>query len=227
MSDPITVLGRGKAGRALATALGVPNLPHDAEPPGLVILAVPDHAIATVSARFVGRCAHLSGSLHLDSVPAAHPLVSFDGTPQDWSGVPLAITGPVPTPIVERLTALGFVAFELPPEKKALYHAAAVLTSGHAATLWLGAAELLRAAGVALPGHGLLALARASLDNVARHGAAGRTGPFVRNDEATIDRDAAALPDAWRSIFLELGRAPIGSRPTLPRSSELSSADDD
>ncbi|MEM7677432.1 MAG: DUF2520 domain-containing protein [Myxococcota bacterium] len=209
MSDAMTVLGRGKAGRALSAALSVPNLPHDATPEGLVILAVPDRAIAEVATRFMGRCCHLSGSLHLDDVPAAHPLVSFDGTPRDFLGIPLALTGRVPTGIVDALTRLGFVPFDLPPEHKALYHAAAVLTSGHAATLWLGAEMLLKQAGVVLPGRGLLPLAQATLDNVATHGASGRTGPFVRGDEATIARDRNALSEPWGQIFEILGHAPI------------------
>ena len=209
MSESITVLGRGKAGRSLAQALGAPNLSHEAEPAGLVILAVPDRAVAEVGRRFAGRCAHLSGSLHLEDIPAAHPLVSFDGAARDWSGVPLALTGAVPPPIVTALAGLGFAPFDLVAEKKALYHAAAVMTSGHAATLWLGAAALLHRAGVELPGQGLLPLARATLENVANHGAAGRTGPFVRGDLETIDRDADALPEPWRSVFLGLGRAPI------------------
>ncbi len=217
MTEPITILGRGKAGRALAAALRIPNLPHTANPDGWVLLAVPDRAIETVGRRFIGRVAHLSGSLHLDAIPAAHPLVSFDGTVKDWRGVPLAVTGDVPAPIIDALTALGFVAFDLPPEHKALYHAAAVLTSGHAATLWLGATALLAQAGVRLPGEGLLPLARTTLANVAEHGAGGRTGPFVRNDRATIDRDADALSEPWRTIFLTLGRAPVDSRALPPR----------
>ena len=210
MNNAITVLGRGKAGRALAAALGAPNLSHDAEPDGLVLLAVPDRAIETVGRRFAGRCAHLSGSLNLDAIPAAHPLVSFDGTAKDWTGVPLAVTGPVPPPIVDALAGLGFVPFDLEPAQKALYHSAAVLTSGHAATLWLGAEHLLRQAGVQLPGEGLLPLARATLDNIERLGAAGRTGPFVRGDQKTIERDAEALPEPWRAVFMLLGNAPIG-----------------
>lgn len=205
----LTVVGRGKAGRALSAALGVPNVPHTDTPSGQVILAVPDFAVAEVGRRFAGRSAHLSGSLDLAHVPAAHPLVSFDGTARDWTGVPLAVTGPVPDQIVDALSGLGFLPFDLPAEHKPLYHAAAVLTSGHAATLWLGAAHLLAEAGVTLPGEGLLPLARATLDNVARHGVAGRTGPFVRNDEETIDRDARALSEPWRTVFLRLGRAPV------------------
>jgi len=120
---------------------------------------------------------------------------------------PLAITGAVPDDLRRAFGALGFAAFDLPAELKPLYHAAAVLTSGHAATLWLGAAALLRAQGVALPGRGLLPLAEATLRNVAELGTAGRTGPFVRGDEATIDRDAEVLPEPWKELFLKLGRS--------------------
>jgi len=116
------------------------------------------------------------------------------------------VTGSLPDELARAFGDLGFVAFDLPAELKPLYHAAAVLTSGHAASLWLGAEALLRAQGLALPGRGLLALAEATLRNVEAAGAAGRTGPFVRGDEATIARDAEALPAPWREIFLKLGR---------------------
>ena len=42
---------------------------------------------------------------------------------------------------------------------------------------------------------------------LAMRSAAGRTGPFVRKDEATIARDAAALPEPWARLFVELGRS--------------------
>lgn len=202
-----TILGRGKAGRALSAAMGVPNVARDADPEGWVVLAVPDHAIAATAARFAGRCVHLSGSLHVPGVPCAHPLTSFDGTARDWTGTPLALTDAPPAEIVEAFARVGFAPFELAPEHKALYHAAAVLTAGHAATLWLGAHERLEAAGVHLPGRGLWPLAAAALDNARRLGREGRTGPFARGDEATIARDADALEEPWRTIFLTLGRA--------------------
>jgi predicted short-subunit dehydrogenase-like oxidoreductase (DUF2520 family) len=208
MTVEFTILGRGRAGRALAEAWGprVALVDHAAQPEGLVVLAVPDRMVPDLAVRFPGRCVHLAGSLQVAGVPCAHPLTSFDGHAQDWTGTPLAITGAVPDALRRAFGDLGFAAFDLPAELKPLYHAAAVLTSGHAATLWLGAEALLRAQGVALPGHGLLPLAEATLRNVRELGAAGRTGPFVRGDEATIARDAAALPEAWREVFLKLGR---------------------
>ncbi len=208
MTVEITILGRGRAGRALAEAWGprAALVDHAARPEGLVLLAVPDQAVPGLAACFPGRCVHLAGSLQVEGVPCAHPLTSFDGRARDWTGTPLAITGAVPDDLRRAFGDLGFAAFDLPAELKPIYHAAAVLTSGHAATLWLGAEALLRAQGVALPGRGLLPLAEATLRNVGELGATGRTGPFARGDEATIARDAAALPDAWRDIFLKLGR---------------------
>jgi len=202
-----TILGRGRAGRALGEAWGdrAALLPGSARPAGPVLLAVPDGAVEALARHFPGRCVHLSGSLHLDGVPSAHPLTSFDGAPADWRGTPLALTGPVPEGLVSAFRELGFAPFELPADLKPLYHACAVLASGHAATLWVGARDLLARRGVALPGRGLAPLAEATLRNVETHGAAGRTGPFVRGDAATIARDAAALPEAWRDVFLELG----------------------
>jgi predicted short-subunit dehydrogenase-like oxidoreductase (DUF2520 family) len=208
MAAEFTILGRGRAGRALAEAWAgrAQLLDHAADPLGLVILAVPDRAVPEVAVRFPGRCVHLAGSLHIPGVPCAHPLTSFDGRARDWTGTPLAITGAVPDDLRRAFGDLGFAAFDLPAELKPVYHAAAVLSSGHAATLWLGAEALLRAQGVALPGRGLLPLAEATLRNVAERGAAGRTGPFARGDEATIARDAEVLPEAWREVFLKLGR---------------------
>lgn len=208
MGPEFTILGRGRAGRALASAWGdrVRLLPRDASPEGPVLIAVPDDAIPGMAARFPGRCVHLSGSLHLEGVPSAHPLTSFDGEAADWSGTPLAVTGPVPDAMRQAFIDLGFLPFDLPSELKPLYHAAAVLTSGHTSALWLGAARLLAERGAALPGRGLVPLAEATLRNIERKGEAGRTGPFVRGDEATIARDAAALPPEWREIFLKLGR---------------------
>ncbi len=208
MTRAFSILGRGRLGRALSAAWGerVALLPHEADPEGLVLLAVPDDAIAGLAARFPRRCVHASGSLHLPDVPCAHPLTSFDGQLRDWSGTPLAITGAVPEAILHEFESLGFLPFELEPRLKALYHACAVLASGHAASLWLGATRMLEEAGVRLPGRGMMPLAEITVRNISEHGLGGRTGPFVRGDESTIARDAEALPSEWREVFLKLGR---------------------
>ncbi|MDB5987500.1 MAG: hypothetical protein JWR16_2553 [Nevskia sp.] len=209
MSVPaFSIVGRGKAGRALAQAWGsrIALLSHDETPvTEWVLLAVPDAAIAAQAARFPGHCVHLSGSLDLDDVPCAHPLTSFGAQADDWRGTPLALTGAVPQFITDAFVELGFVPFVLPREHKALYHAVAVLACAHSATLWLGAQALLAEAGVTLPGAGLRPLVEITVRKIFEQGASARTGPFVRGDQATIQRDAAALPPAWREVFLKLG----------------------
>jgi predicted short-subunit dehydrogenase-like oxidoreductase (DUF2520 family) len=207
MSHRFTILGRGKAGRALADALGgaAALAAHGADPAGSVLLALPDGAIAEHSARFPGRCCHLSGSLHIEDVPSLHPLTSFGGAAADWRGAPLAVTCEPPKAVLDAFISLGFAPFNLPAELKPLYHACAVMASGHAATLLLAADSMLRGSGIALPGRGLLGLAEAALRNAAELGQEGLTGPFVRRDEETIGRDAQALPERWRGMFVGLG----------------------
>lgn len=209
MAIEFSILGRGRTGRSLAKAWGgrVALLDHLQRPQGFVLLAVPDQFLEALAPAFPGRCAHLSGSLDFPGVPSAHPLTSFDGEARDWRGTPLALTGAVPDFLRQAFGELGFAPFDLAPELKPLYHAVAVLSSGHAASLWLGAEQLLRGQGVVLPGRGLWPLVEATLQHVETQGLAGRTGPFVRGDEATVARDAAALPEPWRGIFLQLGRS--------------------
>ena len=203
MSAEFTILGRGRAGRALAAALGerVFLQPRDAEPEGAVLLALPDRALQEYSAKFRGRCAHLSGSLLIEGVPSLHPLVSFDGGAADWRGAPLAVTGQPPLPILNALVSLGFIPFDLPANLKPLYHACAVLASGHVATLFVAATEMLKSSGIALPGSGLAPLAHTAINNAAKHGRKGITGPFARGDRETIQRDLNALPEEWRGVF--------------------------
>jgi len=207
MKSHFTILGRGKAGRALASALsGVAALEtHEANPQGPILLAIPDSAIELHAGRFPDRCAHMSGSLHIDGVPSLHPLVSFDGSAADWRGIPLAVTGAPPKNILDAFISLGFIPFELPPNLKPLYHACAVMASGHAATLWMAAESILSSSGISLPGRGIIGLAESTLANIKQHGKNGITGPFARGDSDTIHRDLQALPEQWRNLFGELG----------------------
>jgi predicted short-subunit dehydrogenase-like oxidoreductase (DUF2520 family) len=170
-----------------------------------VLLALPDDVIDEYTKKFKGRCAHLSGSLHIDGVPSLHPLVSFDGSAQDWNGIPLGVTGVPPKEILDAFESLGFVPFDLPAELKPLYHACAVMASGHVATLWMGADRLLKGRGVVLPGKGLMGLAESTLRNVQKHGERAVTGPFVRGDGETVKRDCEALPEEWRGVFGGVG----------------------
>jgi CRISPR-associated endonuclease Csn1 len=170
------------------------------------------------SAKFKNRCAHISGSLHIEGVPSLHPLVSFDGEAADWRGAPLAVTGEPPQPILAALISLGFAPFDLSPHLKPLYHACAVLASGHIATLFAAATEILKSSGIALPGNGLAPLAQTAINNAAKHGREGITGPFARGDRDTIQRDLNVLPEEWRGVFEGVGE--MGKQPAFAAGSQ-------
>ena len=208
----VRVVGRGRAGGALAGALAAVGWDVEAAPGtaavaaagvDLVVLAVPDGAIATVAAAVTPGAAvvaHLSGSLGLDVLApharraAVHPLVALPnpevGAERLRAGAWFAVAGdPVAAEVV---AALGGRAVVVPDDQRAAYHAAACIASNHLVAL-LGQVERV-AAGVGVPLEAYLDLARATIDNVAALGpAAALTGPAARGDTATLDRHRAAL----------------------------------
>lgn len=215
MSDgtpSVRVVGRGRAGGSLAGALTAVGWDVEAvagraataaEGVDLVVLAVPDGAIAEVAAAVdpgPAVIAHLAGSLGLDVLApherraAVHPLVALPtpevGAERLRDGAWFAVAGePIAAEVV---AALGGRAVEVDDEQRAAYHAAACIASNHLVAL-LGQVERV-AAPVGVPLEAYLDLARATLDNVAALGpAAALTGPAARGDTATLDRHRAAL----------------------------------
>lgn len=233
-------IGPGRAGRSLSAALrqrgwSVELLDrHDdvsgaAQGVELLVLAVPDDAIATV-ARSVRPEAgsvvcHLSGSRRLDVLAphprraSVHPLASLPdeavGAARLLGGATFAVAG---DPIARRLVAdLGGRAIEVPDEHRARYHAAAVVAANHLTALAAQVERLARAAG--LPGDAFWPMARDTLDNVARLGAVpALTGPAARGDAATIRAHLEAIPADERPLYLALAAeaARLAGR-TLPQ----------
>lgn len=134
-----------------------------------------------------------------------HPLMTFPGVAvgvPDLRGVGARVDGtPRATAAALELAGLlGLRPFHVPGDSR-LYHAAASLTSGHLAALFLDAAGILTRAGVpaeearAL----LLPLATESLRRVAAAGGVALTGPAARGDRATEQQHEDALsPDESR-----------------------------
>ena len=120
-----------------------------------------------------------------------------DGPPPRLTGAAAAIDGSSPeTLAVARALAetLGMAPIELAPEDRAAYHAAASIASNFLVTLE-GAAE--RLAGTAgLQREQLVPLVRATVENWARLGPErALTGPVARGDEATVQRQRAAVAE--------------------------------
>ena len=225
----VRIIGAGRAGTAMANALG--EVGWDVQPfparhgdisdaaagVDLLVLATPDGVIDEV-ARAVAPdaeavVAHLAGSLGIDVLEphhrraAIHPLVALPdgavGAKRLRSGGWFAVAG---DEIAWRVVAdLGGRPFEVADEKRALYHASAVVASNHLVAL-LGQAE--RIAGEAgVPFDALLDLVSSTMANVVELGpAAALTGPAARGDTVTIQRHLEALDETERAAYDVMAR---------------------
>jgi len=198
----------------------------------LVVLAVPDSAIAPLCAQLRWRpgqaVIHLAGAYGRELLaPAAragaetgafHPLQTFAGAadPAAWQGVGIAIDAdpPLADELVWLAWQLGAEPFLLDPAQRPLYHAAAAIAANGFVALVGTAAELLgRAAGLerARAVRHLLPLVRGVLRNLEQLGLPqALTGPVARADRATLERHVAALAQAapeWQTLYRELCRA--------------------
>jgi len=225
----LRVIGPGRAGRSLATALAragwqvVGLVGRDGDVAGaatgadLLVIATPDAAVASVADQVdpSETCvvAHLAGSLGLEVLvahprrAAMHPLVALpdaDVGAQRLAGAWFAVAG---DPLAQRVVAdLGGRWFEVADDDRAAYHAAAAVASNHLVAL-MGQVERI-AAGIGVPGEAYLLLAAASLQNVAALGAAGAlTGPVARGDWDTVARHLGAIDPSEHEAYLALAAA--------------------
>lgn len=207
---PITIVGAGRLGTALAAALRAAGADvhgplRRGEPVGdapVVLLCVPDGAIAVVAATvpagaLVGHC---SGATTLDALGeregfSLHPLMTVTDAGARFSGAGCAVAGSSPRALDAARAiaeALGMTPFAVADADRALYHAAASTASNFVVTLAAVAESLAARAGV--PRAMLAPLAEAAVRNWAEHGgAAALTGPVARGDEETVHRQRAAV----------------------------------
>jgi predicted short-subunit dehydrogenase-like oxidoreductase (DUF2520 family) len=204
------VVGHGRLGTALAAALRAAGAPVDgplgrgatAATAEVVFLAVPDAEIARAAehvapGRLVGHCSGATTLAPLHGHPEAfslHPLMTVTTAGADFTGATAAIAGSTDAALSTAhalATALGMSPVEIPDADRAAYHAAASMASNFLVTLqW--AAE--RVGG--LDRAALAPLVRATVDNWVAGGAqAALTGPIARGDEATVDKQRAAVAD--------------------------------
>jgi predicted short-subunit dehydrogenase-like oxidoreductase (DUF2520 family) len=109
---------------------------------------------------------------------------------------------------------LGGESFEINPEFKTLYHAAALMTAGHLIALFDVAAETLSRCGIEEPEARriLLPLAQSAVENLGRQTpAAALTGTFARADAETMRRHLESLStnETALHIYVELGKRSI------------------
>ena len=199
MIQTVQVIGAGRVGTALAARLaerGVELREGDAE---LVLLCVPDAAIADVARSVdVGPwVAHVSGATPLSALDphrrrfGLHPLQTFTRArgPEQLDGAWAAVTAETDEARscgFELARLLGLEPFELADDARPLYHAGAAVASNYLVTLHRVAADLFRAAGA--PPEALTPLMRRTIDNGFE-----LTGPIERGDWETVERHREAI----------------------------------
>jgi predicted short-subunit dehydrogenase-like oxidoreductase (DUF2520 family) len=206
MIRSVRVVGTGRAGGAIAARLRERGLEvragreatADSE---LVILAVPDAAIAEVAQRLpIGPwVAHVSGATSLSALAphrlrfCVHPLqtLSRDRGPEQLNGAWAAITFETDEAAARArwlADGLGLRAFPLADADKPLYHAGAAIASNFLVTLYRAAARLMEATGA--PPEALVPLMERTIEN-----GFVLTGPIARGDWSTVDAHLAALEE--------------------------------
>jgi predicted short-subunit dehydrogenase-like oxidoreductase (DUF2520 family) len=199
--DGVKVIGSGRVGSAVAARLSERGIAVG-EPAQLVLLCVPDDAIAEV-ARTVEPgpwVAHVSGATPLAALDphrrrfGLHPLQTFTRArgPEQLDGAWAAVVSESEEARRAALSlaeTLGLRPFDLADEARPLYHAGAAIASNYLVTLHEVAAELFRAAGA--PPEALVPLMRRTIDNGFE-----LTGPIERGDWKTVEAHRRAIREA-------------------------------
>jgi predicted short-subunit dehydrogenase-like oxidoreductase (DUF2520 family) len=208
----VAIVGRGRLGKALASALreagyqvdGPLGRGADGSGADAVLLCVPDAEIASAAARvgpgrLVGHC---SGATGLDPLTpheafSFHPLMTVTADGATFAGAGATVSG---TTVRAKsfaaglASALNMSAVELDDRDRAAYHAAASIASNFLVTVEAAAERLAATAGVER--ELLVPLVRATVENWARLGPQrALTGPVARGDEATVARQRAAVAE--------------------------------
>jgi predicted short-subunit dehydrogenase-like oxidoreductase (DUF2520 family) len=204
--ERIDVIGSGRVGPALAARLRERGLAVGSDGAQLVLLCVPDAAIAGVARGIEPGpwVAHVSGATPLAALDpherrfSVHPLQTFTRSrgPEQLDGAWAAVTAETDEALglgFELARVLGLQPFELADGARPLYHAGAAIASNYLVTLHRVASELLTAAGA--PPEALEPLMRRTIENGFE-----LTGPIERGDWETVE----AHRDAIRSVRPDL-----------------------
>lgn len=206
----IAIVGRGRLGHALVAALagtgaavrGPLGRGEATGPADIVLLCVPERELAAASAAIPPGplVAHCSASASLDELApherfVMHPLMTVTRKGAHFAGAVCAIDGSTPRALAAArglAECIGMRPVHVPPDRRALYHAAASMASNFLVTLEAAAERLAAACGVDRAG--LAPLVRAAADNWAELGGpAALSGPIVRGDDQTVSRQRAAV----------------------------------
>lgn len=202
MFESVQIVGRGRVGSAIAARLAERGVSVRDDGAELVLLCVPDRAIAEVARSIEPGpwIAHTSGATPLGALDphtrrfGLHPLQTFvrGGGASQLDGSYAAVTAENED-ARERGFALartlGLEPFELADEARPLYHAGAAIASNYLVTLHAVASALFQEAGA--PPEALVPLMRRTIENGFE-----LTGPIARGDWETVEAHRQAIRSA-------------------------------
>lgn len=125
----------------------------------------------------------------------AHPLYPFPPPGSAValpSGTPFAVENAGPA-VLEVIRRIGGIAFELDPDKRHLYHAAAVMVSNLPGALWFAAGRILAECGVPSAEDHAGRMLHDLAASIAVSGRSALPGPAARGDMETVACDQQAV----------------------------------
>jgi predicted short-subunit dehydrogenase-like oxidoreductase (DUF2520 family) len=224
----VTVFPRGGASLRRAVALGLKIADLDSlREADVCVLAVPDAAVTEVAQQVLldlglsTALVHCAGALPLSAFGplgarrprgSFHPLVAVSDAEDPLADHAVAIsasTRPLLQLLRKMASELHLHALEVPEDRRAAYHAGAVLAAGGVAALLASAVGALGEAGIAEDEAlaALLPLSRSALRGIEQRGlSAGLTGPVRRGDVAVVASHLEALPPELGALYRLLSR---------------------
>ncbi len=212
MFDSVQVIGSGRVGSTVAARLRERSIAVSSDGAELIVLCVPDAAIAEVARSLEPGpwIAHVSGATPLAALAphelrfSVHPLQTFARArgAEQLDGAWAAVSGETDEALSRGLwlaRTLGLEPFELADSARTLYHAGAAVASNYLVTLYRAASSLFEEAGA--PPEALVPLMRRTIENGFE-----LTGPIARGDWATVDAHLDAL-QSQRPELEEMYRA--------------------
>jgi predicted short-subunit dehydrogenase-like oxidoreductase (DUF2520 family) len=199
MFSQVRVIGRGRVGSAIHARLAQRGVAAAGGNGDLVLLCVPDSAMADTASRVPQGpwIAHVSGATPLSALGShqrrfgLHPLQTFTRSrgAEQLDGAWAAITSETEEGREHGhwlAGCLGLRPFDIRDESRVLYHAGAAMASNFLVTLHRAAARLIETAGA--PPEALLPLMQRTIDNGFE-----LTGPIARGDMATVEAHLSAI----------------------------------
>ena len=161
-------------------------------------LAISDQAIVPfyeqhLANKTAAQVVHFSGALFDSRIAGAHPLMSFPEElfpPEIYNKIFFAVDDSTRT-LEQLLPGFTNPHFHISADKKSLYHALCVAAGNFPQLLWSLCLQPLK--DIQVPDQAFEIYLKQITDNFIAHKEKALTGPLVRNDFATIEKNIQAL----------------------------------